>query len=83
MLSEKNLEELSLTEEQMKKYREFVQKEKLLRMTLKECGVHAAAIEGIIARSDLNKVNADNVEALKEDIKNSWSDFIIHKSDIG
>ena len=81
MINEKSLGTLKLTEEQLKKYKELVQKESVLRGVLNECGVHHTAVEKIIAKSDLNIVDPDNLEALKENIKNTWSDFITKKGE--
>ncbi len=76
MISNKNLEELKLTEEQLLKYKELEKKEAVLRSCLKKCGVRGAVIEKIISKSDLKKVDVDNTEALEEDIKETWKDFI-------
>ena len=81
MLSEKNLAELNLTEDQMKKYRNFEQRERMFRSILKKCGVHHSAIDKIILKSDLNKIDMNNLEALEEDVKDTWSDFIVKKGE--
>ena len=75
MLSKKNLEELGLSKEQEAKLREFEQKEVALRGLLKKCKVKSG-VEQIIANSDLNKVDTENLDALEEYIKNEWKDFI-------
>ena len=77
MISEKNLSELGLSEEQKKKLREFEKKENALRNVLKKSGVKSG-IESIIAKSDLNKVDIDHVDALQEYIKNEWKEFIYY-----
>lgn len=79
MINEKNLIELGLSDEQMKMYKDFTKRENALRGILKKCGVHASAVERIISKSDLNKVDMNNLEALEENIKQTWSDFIIKK----
>ena len=81
MWSKKNLDELRLTDNQLKKYRELAYKEELYRETLKKCKVHHTAIEKIISRSDLNMVNPDELSALEENIKETWKDFIIQKGE--
>lgn len=45
MINEKSLGTLKLTEEQLKKYKELVQKESVLRGALNECGVDHTAVE--------------------------------------
>lgn len=81
MISERSLRELNLSEEQLKKYKELEKREKLLRDSLKKCKVHSSAIERIISKSDLSKVDPENIEALEEYIKETWSDFIISKGE--
>ena len=76
MLSKKNLEELGLSEEQKAKYEEFERKETTLRGALKRCKVSNNAIDKIIATSDLNKVDSEHIEALEEEMKNMWMEFI-------
>ena len=79
MLSKKNLEELKLTEGQLEKYKDFERKRTAFRSVLNRCKVHPNVIEKILANSDLNKVDLNNLEALEENIKQTWSDFIIKK----
>ena len=81
MLSEKNLEELQLSEEQLAKYKEFEEKEHLLRRTLIKCKICNSAIDPIIKRSDLNKVDPEKMEALEEEIKNKWGDYKIFEEE--
>lgn len=76
MLNKKNLAELNLNEEQLKKYKEFEAKEKIYRAALQRCNVHHTAIDKIISMSDLNKVPSDNIQELEENIKETWEDFI-------
>lgn len=76
MLSKKNLKELNLSDEQLKKFREFERSEKILRTALRACKVHPSAIDGIISRSDLSKVTEDS-EALRESIRTDFADFIL------
>lgn len=76
MYSDKTIKSLNLSEEQETKLRELHQKEKILRDALKRCKVRECALEKIISKSDLNLIDADNMEALEEDIKTTWKDFI-------
>jgi hypothetical protein len=77
MLSKKNLEELKLTEEQLKKYEDFVRRRSALRDILLRAKVHNTAIIKILEKSDLNRVDLNNLEALEEDVKESFSEFIL------
>lgn len=77
MISERNLKDLRLTEEQLKTYRELEAKEKALRSTLKKCGVFPGVVEKIISNSDLNRVDLENLEALEETVKTEWSEFMM------
>ena len=79
MLSEKNINELNLSEEQLMKYKELLHKENILRSALIRCGVHPTAVEKITRSSDLKRVDPNNIEALEEDIRQTWSDLIIKK----
>ena len=79
MLSKKNLDELKLNDEQLKRYKDFERKEKAFRSVLVKCEVHPMAINKIISNSDLNKVDLNNLEALEENVKETWSDFIKQK----
>ena len=81
MLSKKNLEELKLTEEQLKKYKEFERKRNVFRDILIKCKVHHTAIDKILSQSDLNKVDMNNLEALEENVKETWSDIIMNKGE--
>ena len=81
MLNEKSLKGLNLTPDQLQNYRELEHKESLFRDALRRCKVHPSAIDKIIAKSDLTRVNPDNIEALEENIKETWSDFIIKKGE--
>ena len=76
MLSNKNLEELKLNQEQLAKYKEFERKRNAFKIVLKRCKVHPSAIDSILSKSDLNKVDLNNLEALEENIKETWSDMI-------
>ena len=76
MISQKNLAELNLTEEQLQKYKELERKERALTTELQKCKVHRSAIPKIIQSSDLNKVDLENLEALDEAIRNEWKEFI-------
>lgn len=77
MLSKKNLEELNLNEDQLRKYKEFEKKRSVFKNTLLKCKVHHTAVDKILSQSDLNKVDLNNLEGLEEDIRETWSDFII------
>lgn len=79
MLSKKNLEELKLTEEQLKKYEDFVRRRSALRDILLKVKVHNTAIIKILEKSDLNRVDLNNLEALEEDVKESFSEFILKR----
>lgn len=75
-MNETSLRELNLTEEQLKKYKELEKKENVLRTELQRCKVTRNAIPHIIAKSDLNKVDLEHIEALDEAIRNEWKEFI-------
>lgn len=79
MLNEKSLNELKLTEEQLQMYKSLEKKESALRNTLHKCGVHQNVVEKIIGKSDLNKIDLNNLEALEESVRQEWSDFIIER----
>lgn len=75
-MNEKSLKALGLTEEQLAQFRELQKKENLLRTELRHCKVCNSAINSIIAKSDVSKVDTENIEALDEAIRNEWKDFI-------
>lgn len=76
MLSDKSLKKLNLSEEQLKAYKMLMKKEEAFRDALKRCNIYPSAIEKIIAKSDLDIVNLNNIGELEENIKIEWSDFI-------
>lgn len=78
MFSEKNLNELHLTEEQLAKYREFERKETELRALLRRCRIHPAAIDRICSLCDLNLMDLNNLETLEEEARREWAGFIIN-----
>lgn len=75
-MNEKSLKELNLTEDQLMKFKELEHKETALRSALRRCKVSNMAIDKIVAKSDVSKVDTDNIGALEEDIKEMWKDFI-------
>ena len=81
MINRKNLFELHLSEEQIKKYEELEKRENILRDSLRRCKVHSSAIEKIVFNTDLSKVDPKDRGGLEEYIKETWSDFIISKGE--
>lgn len=77
MISEKNLKDLKLSEEQLQIYRDLEKREKAFRNILRKNKVHPTATEAIINNSDMKKVDLNNLEALEESIRQEWSDFIM------
>ena len=75
-MNEASLKELNLTEEQLQKYKELQKKEEILRLELQKCKVTRNAIPHIIAKSNISKVDTQNIEALDEAIRNEWKEFI-------
>lgn len=81
MLSKKTREALKFTEEQEQIYKSLERNERVLKACLYDCNVSSKIIEKIIAAADLSNVDPENTEALKEDIKEKWKDFIINKGE--
>lgn len=76
MWSKKNVEELNLTPEQMAIFTDYQNREQALRRSLTKCKVNKTATEKIITKSDLKRVDLEHTDALEEEIKNMWKDFI-------
>ena len=76
MIPAKNVKALNLTPEQAEIYKDLERREKLLADALKRCGVYPQAIPGIIAKSDLMRIDANNITALEADINDTWSGLI-------
>ena len=81
LIPKKNLHELHLTDEQMEKYNELEAKANALERVVRLCGVHPTATNKIVMMCDLNKVDMNNLEALEEDVKTEFADFIIKKGE--
>ena len=75
-MNEKSLKALGLTADQLTQFRELQKKEDILRLELQKCKVTRNAIPHIIAKSDISKVDTQNLEALDEAIRNEWKEFI-------
>lgn len=79
MIPSKNINALKLTPEQVAIYKDLEYREKVLYSALARCGVIQSAIPKIIAKSDLYRVDTNNLEVLEADIKATYSGFIINK----
>lgn len=80
LISSKNLKAFNLTDKQMKIYKEYEEKEQLLRQTLKKCNILTNAIEPIIYKTDVLNIDLQSIDLLEESIKQTWADFIVNKS---
>ena len=81
LFSDKNINDLQLSEEQRAMYNDLCRREQFMRAVALDAGVHKNAVEKIIAKSDLLKVDTDNAELLRDQIISAWGDFIINKNE--
>lgn len=81
MLSNKLIDLLQLNEEQQKLLKDAISKENILRRALRDCNVYPNMIEKIISGSDLSKIDPEDVEGLKEVIKQEWEEVIYSDED--
>ena len=77
MISDRNIKDLHLSDEQMQIYKELSEKADILKRELRHIGVHHNAIDKIVNKTDLTKIDTSNPELLRTQILGTWDDFII------
>lgn len=77
IFTEENLKRLNLTDEQRLAYIDLEKRWCTLYNALQGVNLPLGAINGIMAHSDLNKLDMGNIEALKEGIRNEYKDIIL------
>lgn len=73
------LRALQLTEQQRATLESYERKEDALKEALKRAGINSSAAKHITAAADLEKVNAEDVDALTEQVKIQWAEFLPDK----
>lgn len=63
----------------MQIYKTLETKEKVLRGVLLDAGITYKAIDKIVDKTDLNKIDTNNTDLLKEQIKESFGGLIIDR----
>lgn len=79
IFSEKNINDLQLSAEQRTIYNDLANKEQVTRKILLDAGINAKVIDKIISKTDLQKIDTDNDALLREQIVETWGDFIIKR----
>lgn len=79
IISKRNIADLKLTAEQMQELERQNERALFLKSCLHKANISKNAIDKIIDTTDLNKLNMDAPELVQEQIKNTFSDFIINK----
>lgn len=74
---QKNIKDLQLNDAQMQVYKTLRKKEKVLRGVLYDAGISYKVIDKIIDATDLNKVDINTPNLLKEQAIKTWGAFIV------
>ena len=80
MISERNIKDLHLSDEQMQIYQELSKKAGILKNELRNMGISRNAIDKIVNSTDLTKIDTENIELLRNQIQETWGLLIVsHK----
>lgn len=80
MITQKFYTSIGLNEEQIKAMNKALESENRYRKILVNAGIHASAIERIVAKTDTSKIETMTDSMLLEMVKEEWKGFIETKS---